>query len=227
MDVPIKKTGNWIADTFDAQYKEAQEHFDLDQLYKEAKCDVFLEHNLKDEIEWLKQTVLDVDSPVTFTHVDFRGSNIMITEPDDEIVVCDLEYSCYGFRGADFGTIFYEWNRGFTDWFKHIPYADDQTLRPFVEAYIAESVRLLGKAFSDDPRNSVQHILREGKVFALVSVMFFMTMSLKATENIVDIGEPFDKIKTMVSLVKLILFVAKFLIDLGVLEHNVQTLSPA
>lgn len=199
MEVPIRKTGNWIADTFDNQYKEAEESFDLDKLYRDAKCSTLLAHDIKQELEWLKQAVLEVDSPVTFTHVDFRGSNIMITEPDDRIVLCDLEYSCYGFRGVDLGFLFYEWNREIADWVKYVEYPDDDTVTPFVKAYIEESIRLLGQTFADDPRNSVQHILREAKVFALVSVMFFITMTLKAKDLIIDIGKPFDKIESMVS----------------------------
>ena len=198
MEVPIKKSGNWIADTFDNHFKEAKRSFDLNKLFQDSKSETFLKNDLKEELEWLKQACVDIESPVTFTHVDFRGSNLMVTEPDDEIVVCDLEYSCYGFRGVDIGFLFYEWNREFADWLKYIEYPDDDTVRPFVRSYIDESVKLNGKEWSEDYRNSEKHILKEAKVFALVSIMVFITMSLKANENIIEIGRPFDKLEQMV-----------------------------
>lgn len=199
MEVPIKKTGNWLFETYDNFYQTASKLFDLDQLYKDANCQTLMEHDLPQEIDWLKKAVLAVDSPITFTHIDFRGSNIMVTEPDDEIILCDLEYSCYGFRGFDFGSLFYEWGKEFLEWFKHFDFPTDQQITPFIDSYIEESVKQRGKEFSEDPRNSVQHILKETKVFALCNLMFFVLMNLRQDSSIID-DIPFDKLATTVSL---------------------------
>ena len=137
---------------------------------------------MTEEINWLKQVIIDCDSPINFSHVDFRGPNIMVTETDG-IVLCDFEYSCYGFRGADFGTIFNEWGRPLQDFMKPPTFVDDTTLKPFIETYIEESVKLRGHTFNEDKRNSLEHILKEGKVFSLMSQMFFVLITLKSNEK--------------------------------------------
>ena len=196
MDVPIKKTGNWVFDTFDKFYEISENLFDLKTLYEESNCPTLQTKNLSQEIKWIKQVVLECDSPINFTHVDFRGSNIMVTETNG-IVLCDLEYSCYGFRGVDFGSIFVEWGHNIEDFIKPLNFVDDKKFLPFIESYIEESVKLRGNEFIEDKRNSIEHILKEGKVFSLVSLMFFVLISLKSNESIIaDI--PFDKKKSMV-----------------------------
>ncbi|CAG2177122.1 unnamed protein product, partial [Oppiella nova] len=70
--VPIKKNSNWIFDFFDNSYDDAYKLFDLKALYRETNCETLLRHDLKDELEWLKKVITEIDSPITFTHIDFR-----------------------------------------------------------------------------------------------------------------------------------------------------------
>ena len=197
MDVPIKKTGNWIFDFFDESYKLSKERFDIKYLIQKSRSQTLKDNDLGQELEWLKKTILNVDSPQAFTHVDFRGCNIMVTQ-NQGIVLCDFEYSCYGFRGYDFGTIFGEYKgRVYGEWDKPKEFPSDDTIKPFVMSYIDESVKLRGKTFSEDERNSLEHILVEVKVFCLVSLMFFVLFTLKMNESL-NPDIPFDKIQFMV-----------------------------
>ena len=196
MEVPIKKTGNWIYNYCKQCYDHAYEVFDIDAIIEQNDMKNLKEHNFGDEWQWLCQAAIDIDSPVTFTHVDFRGSNIMVTETDG-IVLCDFEYSCYGFRGFDFGSILLDWNRERVDWDKPLEIPEDDVISHMIEIYIEKSVRLKGKVFGEDPRNSLEHMLREVKVFALMGMMFFLLFKYKMDCAIVP-TIPFDKTRLMV-----------------------------
>jgi len=206
MNVPIKKTGNWIFDTFDNSYELAKERFDLKELYEKYNCQTLNKYDLEQEIQWLKERVLETNSPTLFCHNDFRVNNIMVIESDNQnkndinekIVLCDFEYSSYSFRGVDFGTIFALWGKNWADFFKSHDFPDDSLIKPFISAYIEESIKLHGKEFSENKLNSMEQILREVKVFALVSEMFLVTMILKSNESLDD--KPFDKSQPMVGI---------------------------
>ncbi|CAG2100038.1 unnamed protein product [Medioppia subpectinata] len=194
--VPIKKNSNWIFDFFDNTSAEAYKLFDINALIDECKCQTFKAHDIREELDWLKTIITAIDSPITFSHIDFRGSNIMVTESDG-IVVCDFEYSCNGNRGYDFGTLFAEWGRELADFAKPPNFPDDSAFKPFIDEYIKESTIISGNDFSEDPRNSCDHILKEGKIFSLISYMFMVLLSLKASDSFVS-EIPFDKKEAMI-----------------------------
>jgi len=203
MDVPIKKTGDWVFQSFDSFYKTAYQKFDINSLIEECNCQTLKKYDLKQEIEWLKKCVTETNSPIVFCHNDFRGSNIMITENDnnntdnkEKIVLCDFEYSSYSYRGVDFGTIFAEWGRTMEDFLKPCDLPDDSVIKQFIDSYITESISIGGKEYSNNKLNSFEHLMKELKVFILVSYMFFVTFLLKAEEEVIDI--PFDKKRNMV-----------------------------
>ncbi|CAG2106607.1 unnamed protein product, partial [Medioppia subpectinata] len=160
--VPIKKTENWIFKYFDDSYNKAYKLFDINALIDECNCETLKTHDLKQELEWMKDLIIKTDSPVTFTHLDFRGSNIMITETDG-IVICDFEYVCYGCRGFDLGALFAEWGRKCGEYMAYVEFPDDNTIRPFIESYIEESIDIFEEKFTNDTRNTFQHILKETK----------------------------------------------------------------
>ncbi|CAG2184129.1 unnamed protein product, partial [Oppiella nova] len=70
--VPIKKDSKWMFSFFDNSYSDANKRFDLKSLYEECNCETLKTHDLIQELEWLKETIIKTDSPVTFTHIDFR-----------------------------------------------------------------------------------------------------------------------------------------------------------
>ncbi|XP_054157300.1 choline/ethanolamine kinase-like [Oppia nitens] len=198
MDVPISKTTHWMFNYFENYYRDGNETFDMPALINETNSETLQKFDLRLELDWLKNTIVKFDSPVTFTHVDFRGSNIMVTE-DDSIVLCDFEYSCYDYRGYDFGTIFIEWGQKFwgdKDDDKPYEFTDDSQIVPFLETYILESTKLLGDKFANDPRNNVKRMIREVKLFSMVSMMFIVLFMYRMKESIFNTIE-FNKKQQM------------------------------
>ena len=81
----------------------------------------------------------------------------------------DYEYSGYGYRGMDLIPIVKEWGNYYVlD--RHVLYypPDESALRHLLQYYYDESVLILGHRFSDNPLNSVEHLIKEVKVFWLV-----------------------------------------------------------
>ncbi|XP_054157292.1 choline kinase A2-like [Oppia nitens] len=197
LDVPINRSTDWMFDYFYGCYQKASQRFDLPALIDECQCETLKLYDIKQELDWLKDVITNSNIPVVFTHVDFRGSNIMITE-DEDIVVCDFEYCGYGYRGYDFGTIFVEWGKDFEvlgyDYGKFIGQVSNNTnFRPFIESYFNEMVAIYGDKFAADPRNSVDAMLREAKLFSLIAYMFIIIYSLQLTESIVNGITTYDK----------------------------------
>ena len=196
MDVPIKRTGDLLIEYFNHTFSFANEKFDLKQLFEESNSQTLKNYDIGQELEWLKKVVLTSDSPHTFIHGDVRGANIMITESDG-IVFCDFELASYGYRGFDFGTLFCEWGRSWGQWEDPHQFPSDDIFKIFINTYIKESVKLKGKQFNEDNRNSFEHILKELKIFTLVGYMWIVMFLLAKNESIFP-GTPFCKLQLMV-----------------------------
>ena len=201
MDVPIKKNTNWIVQFFDSFYKKAYERFDIDKLVNELNLETYKNNDIKKELDWLKKVLIETKSPIMFTHLDFRGTNCMVTDPNDEIILCDFEYSCYGYRGFDFGSTMVEWNRKVDELFKSEnqldKYPDDEQIKSLLKPYINESVKILGKRYLEDKINSMEQLVKEAKVFSLVADMFMILFCLKCDND--EDGVPMEKRLVMVS----------------------------
>jgi hypothetical protein len=127
----------------------------------------------------------------------------MVTESNSDndsenqkVILCDFEYSSYSYRGYDFGCIFSEWglNRNDFKTLKSIP--KDSSIKPFIREYINEYIRIKGLENSDNIYNSEEQLLREVKIFAMVSNVLLVCICLK---NDSLMGEmPFEKKQTMV-----------------------------
>ena len=184
LDVPIKRNVDWLFKNQVDTYKKAFERFPIDKEIRELKCKTLIENDLWKELEWIWERMRSSESPVVFTHNDFRSSNIMITEPNDEVVICDFEYSAYGYRGWDLVNLMREWGRDQWD-FKTM--ADlppkDSVFGPKIQIYVDECERIYGKKWSQNPINSVEHILKEIKIFLLCSCLFFSVFFLNMDEN--------------------------------------------
>ncbi|CAG2100653.1 unnamed protein product [Medioppia subpectinata] len=202
MDVPTKRE-HWFFSTADKWYRKTQDNTETQSLIKELNLESLATHSLKAELDFLKLVVDECESPMVFCHNDFRSANIMVLEGkdcndnmDEKVLFCDYEYSSYGYRGHDLSTIINEWGRSMEDFIKLHIYPDDTTLLPLIEMYVKESQRVLGNKFSDNLLNSVEHILKEVKVFALVTSMFGILFCLKQNSGDKDSFE-MDKKLTM------------------------------
>jgi thiamine kinase-like enzyme len=203
MDVPIKNNTNWIVDYFRSAYEEGFNKFPIKDFINELNLETLKKYDLKDEIQWLEKTMEDIGSPNVFSHIDFRGSNIMIVEPNDQIILCDFEYSTYGYRGFDFGSIAVEWNRQIDELFKTenilSKYPNDSQIKAILKPYVEESERIFGKKWSEDRINSMDQLVKEVKLFSMAAKMFKILFCVKNDEKD-EKGFPINKKIMMVSL---------------------------
>ena len=90
-------------------------------------------------------------------------------ETSDRIVICDYEFAVYGYRAIDFEHICKEWGNDGAVLDRHNLYypPDEAILKKLFQHYIDQSVRIFGEEWAENPVNSVDHLIRELKVFWL------------------------------------------------------------
>ncbi len=132
--------------------------------------------HLKKQIKWLKTEFARIRSPVVLCHYDLQAGNIMrSTTGSDELFFIDMEYSCYDYRGIDFGNFFSETSiennvqayPGFAFNFDHYPSVGAQ--RAFFTNYLIASGRK-EKEISETELTQMQH---EAEVFAMATHMMW------------------------------------------------------
>ena len=87
----------------------------------------------------------------------------------NRIVVVDYEFCNYAKRGLDFVHLIKEWgnDNAFFD-FQNLYYPPEESLlKHLLQYYYDECVRIYGQEFSDNPLNSVEHLIKEMKVYWL------------------------------------------------------------
>ena len=198
LKVPLKKDPNFLYELMSNSYNEAYLKHPINQYIEEYNCETLKKYDLKTEIDWIKDVMKKSGSPVVFTHNDFRSSNLMITEPNDDLVVCDYDITCYGYRGYDFVSLMREWGRKQFEMRSIEGLPLDNQFRHVIEVYVEECQQIHGKSFSENKINSVDHILKEAKLFMLFGFLFFSTLCMKSEEN--DPDFPFDRKMLMVNM---------------------------
>ena len=198
MNVPIRRTHNWMYDLMVRQFADIFQKHPINDFIKQYDCKTLSEDKLRAEINWVRDAIKGADSPVVFTHSDYRSSNLMVTEPDDELIVCDFDVTQYGYRGQDFVALVREWGRSNFERkpIEGLPLPDSE-LKPLIEIYVKESHRIHGKSYSENPINSVEHILKEVKIFLMFSQLFGSVYVLSYEED--DPDFPVDRKLTMVN----------------------------
>ena len=203
LEAPIKRTStNWLFTKIEKSFEKVFKDPAFRKELEEFNCKSLLEKDIKPEIDWCRALIEKVSAnAVVLTHNDFRSSNLMITEPDEEVVPCDFEYACYGYRGHDFVNLYREWGREQWD-FKpdSVPLANEETFGPFLQYYVEESERIHGKEWSSNPTNTVKHLFKEIRIHMLHSHLFgimFMVDNNEQTEN----SFPMPRKLSMVSVV--------------------------
>lgn len=146
------------------------------QLIRTHGCQTLETRDLLTEMQWIRTAALRVNSPVVFSHCDLNRRNILVTNratdantDDPDIYLIDFDWSCYMFRGADIGDYFINYCYDREMDFGGGPFPTDPQMEVFVDAYIAEMTRLSGDSYAKQAMNSRQTIIKEAKVFALMS----------------------------------------------------------
>ncbi|CAG2166894.1 unnamed protein product [Oppiella nova] len=139
----------------------------INEMIEGLNCETIKSHDLKAEVQWLKDMSVKIDSPLVFSHNDLFSSNVLVldneTASGDQLVICDYEYSSYGFRGMDLGTIINEWGRLRTDILTVHTFADDSTIKQLLQYYVSENEIIFGKSWSQNGMNSTEQLLKEVK----------------------------------------------------------------
>ena len=78
MEVPIARNKtlmiyNWIEENYKLC---VEKNFDKDVI--EANIECFKNNDIHKEYKWIKQLLKDLDSPLVFTHSDYRSDNLMV-----------------------------------------------------------------------------------------------------------------------------------------------------
>ena len=132
-------------------------------LFREYNCKTLLEFNLKSEIHWILAQIASSDSPIVFSHNDFKFGNNLVAE-QNQIVLSDFDSSAYFNRGYDFATLF----NCFDKKSEAFEFKDESIIKEFISCYVREGDKIFRKQYSENEINSVDHIFLETKVFSLV-----------------------------------------------------------
>ncbi|XP_054157312.1 choline/ethanolamine kinase-like [Oppia nitens] len=186
LDAPLKKQ-HWIHNELSNVWEQAKQQFPSDQLLDECDCQTLKTHDLGQEVHWLNKTIEELNCPMVFSHNDFVHSNIMILDtPDDSgnrIMLCDYEYASYGYRGQDLGTIICEWGHPWNDMKSFHNFIDDSLIEQFLRHYIDENVSIFGDKYLENENNSLNQLMKESKLFALVFKMTLILWSVKGGDE--------------------------------------------
>ncbi|CAG2172178.1 unnamed protein product [Oppiella nova] len=147
----------------------------LQAFYERNKCHTLMAFDMIAEIQWMVAYIGNhwSDCPLVFSHLDFRGANIMVTEHNG-LVLCDFDYSAYGSRGSDFGTFFATFittTHGFGNGFPL-----ESVIKKFIGDYEDECRQLYGHDYGLKEYNSADYMLNECKFFVLVYFLFSLSV---------------------------------------------------
>lgn len=134
---------------------------------------------------------------LTNCNPNYRGSNILVCEPNQQILLCDLEYAGYGARGFDIASFLTEWGRELFS-FDNFGLPEDSVIENFVKLYV-DACNELVPGYVDKPENQLQTVVNEAKVYFLANFMFFLVFMFKQTESLIP-QIPYDSKSKMVKM---------------------------
>ena len=162
-----------------ANVKESYEKFPIDQLIDDLKLDCLKENDLLKEMDFVERIILKLNPKIVFIHNDFRNTNILVKEKNneqDKLTICDFEYGHYGYRGSDFGFLFSTW--GIHKFVLEPEFVTDDIMRPFFQYYNEECIKINGEEYLKDERNTIENLIREAKIFYLSFSLLGVTFCL-------------------------------------------------
>ena len=166
------------------------------ELAQQYDLDALKARDLLQEYGEFEKLIGTANSPLVFSHIDFRGSNIMVTEPEQKLLTIDMEYCAFAPRAFDMATFLSEWGKELFD-YENLAMPEDEVIGQFVALYL-EGCDLFVPGYSSKPENGRSVIVREVKLFILANIMFITAMSAKQEEAIIE-AVPFNPLMKMVS----------------------------
>lgn len=126
--------------------------------------------------KFLKEIRKDCQPPLVFSHSDFNRGNRIVTKRTDKngnivsrIQLVDFDYSTTNYRGTDIGRFFSSYKHT-DDNFGNEPFPTDEEMKLFLEEYRTECVSIMGDSYDKDPINSIEQMIKEAKIYALVGI---------------------------------------------------------
>ena len=192
MEPPLARNRNWGKNFLDCYAPKAQHFIEENRaLVEEYNCQSLLDCDMIAIKDWILERIESSGSPTVFTVTDFRFPNFLISK-EKKVVLNDFEFSDYYYRGVDFALLFLSYDKTEE---KEFVFKDESIVKAFISRYIEENERIFGKQFSENPNNSVKHILNETKVFTPF-IAFFLVLIMVLNEEVVKM--PVEPKMTMV-----------------------------
>lgn len=192
LNVPILKNKYNILEQLMDSIIQTYKQNNVKQIFQELNLETLIQNDLLEECEEFERMMKSEKSPTVFCHNDFRGSNMLVTGDEtgeQSIVMCDFEYCSYGPRGYDFASFLTEWGKELFDTeFLDIP--SDEVIEHFVKFYIEES-ELITPGYTDNPKNSLEKIVKEVKLNILFNFMFILCFIVKQKDSVIE-SVPFN-----------------------------------
>lgn len=176
-----------MLDEMHDSFEFAYNNFDIDSIVTELKLPKLT--SLRAEFEWFEQYMRGLsNTPTVFCHNDFRGSNVMVLKnaanEGRSVLVVDYEYSSYGLRGYDLGSLLAEWDRDLFD-FSLFQMPEPEVIQRFARFYL-EGCDLVQPGYSTKPDNKLADVVRDIKLGLLFNCIFFIGLILVTRETVIE-----------------------------------------
>lgn len=202
LNVPISKR-NRLIDQIETMIEDGYKSQEMVNHIRLLPNDsVFKSCDLREEVKYLKKVGAQLNAPVVFCHNDLLGSNILIVKAG-EVLLIDLEYCAYGFRGIDLAMLLNQYEREPFEYLD-VSLPEDAVIEQYLNYYI-EACNEIVPGYSDKPENSLKRHVDEVKVATLNYLMILMAFFLSQKESMTGMGEPVnlkDNLKLIVTLYK-------------------------
>ncbi|KAJ2887370.1 hypothetical protein FB639_001373 [Coemansia asiatica] len=141
---------------------------DIPQTYANKRANDIFHKNfshraLADELDFLHDLLLKVESPAVFSHNDLLSGNIIMSETKDKVSFIDYEYATYNYRGFDIANHFNE----------YAGFECDYSRYPAKEAQLEWFKVYLGQANLDSSPESLEKMYVEVCHFQLASHFYW------------------------------------------------------
>lgn len=146
-----------------------------------------LNGNFREQVEFVFERILASSGPIVFSHCDFNHTNILMVKdkPDEakeRVCFIDFDFSGYHFRGRDIGKFFSNCDQ------EHIfsggDVIGDEKMLQFIDYYIEENDRLYNNEYSKQSENDPGLIMKEAKLFVLMSYLIDVTFCMWYTNMV-------------------------------------------
>lgn len=137
----------------------------------------------KSQIEWLRKIRPQVPTRTVLGHHDVNRSNLMVREKDRKVFLLDIEFSSWGYRGADLGSFFNNFmfdNTNMVDFRSHsaMTYPSETRRRTFIGHYLDEIAHLHPYELNAS-NDSIDAVFFESDYYSLVYAILFSIWFLR------------------------------------------------